>query len=58
MIPDYSPRQYYTTANRKRQIVNAMLETLYELHEEMIEQALQASDWNEAKEVIKYIQEK
>jgi hypothetical protein len=43
---------------RKRQIIEAMLEDLYDLHEQMIEAALEYSDYSESKIVINYIMEK
>ena len=44
--------------NRKRQIIEAVLIELYEMHEEMIEAALKQSDLSEAKTVIDFIMEK
>ena len=44
--------------NRKRQIIEAMLAELYEMHEEMIEAALEQSDLSDAKTVIDFIMEK
>lgn len=58
MNPDYSPKYYKSSSyrlGRKRQIVNALLEELYELHFNYIEEALQQSDFAEAKQIINYI---
>jgi len=44
--------------NRKRQVIDAMLEELYAQHEQMIEQALAQSNMQQARDVIKWIQEK
>ncbi len=59
MTPNYG-KQFtgYNTANRKRQIINAMIEELYAMHEQMIEAALEKSEWNEAIQVIQMIQDK
>jgi hypothetical protein len=59
MNPNYG-RNFtgYNSLNRKRQIINATLEELHTLHEQMIEAALERSDWNEAIDIIRYIQEK
>ena len=45
----------FQSANRKRQIINAMLAELHEMHAEMIEQALEYSDLEEAKTLINHI---
>lgn len=59
MHPDYSPKSYYrVTMNRKRQIIDAMLEDLHAQHEDMLEQALQYSDMQEARDVIAWIKGK
>lgn len=44
--------------NRKRQIINHMLAELYEMHEQMIEEALAHSNCQDAKTVIQYIMQK
>ena len=56
MEPNYG-RQFpgYHSLNRKRQIINAMLAELHEMHAEMIEQALEYSDLEEAKTLINHI---
>lgn len=57
MTPDYRPKTYYSM-NRKRQVIDAMLEELHAQHEQMIEQALAQSNMQQARDVIKWIQEK
>lgn len=57
-IPDYSPRYYdYQSSNRKRQIVDAVLEQMHEIQMQMIEDALAQSDMQQAKDVIKCVME-
>jgi len=57
MKPDYSPRYYKSVSlSRKRQIVDAMLEDLHEQYFAMIEQALEYSDMQQARDIIKYVQ--
>jgi hypothetical protein len=57
MTPDYSPRYYKSVSlNRKRQIVDAMLEDLHEQYFAMIERALEHSDMQQARDVIEYVQ--
>lgn len=60
MTPDYSPKSYYRVGsmNRKRQIIDAMLEDLHAQHELMIEQALAQSNMQQAQEVINWIKGK
>ena len=53
-FPGYQ-RVEYTSANRKRQIIDAMLEELHDMHAEMIEQAMEYSDFEEARKVIAHI---
>jgi hypothetical protein len=53
-FPGYQ-RVAYTSANRKRQIIDAMLEELHDMHAEMIEQAMAYSDFAEARRVIAHI---
>lgn len=48
-------RVEFQSLNRKRQIVNAMLEELHELHAHMIEEALARSDFEEARIVINHV---
>lgn len=57
MTPDYRPKTYYSM-NRKRQIIDAMIEELHAQHELMIEQALAQSNMQQARDVIKYIKER
>lgn len=56
MTPDYSPRYYKAQSlNRKRHIVDAMLEDLHEQYFTMIERALEHSDMSQARDVIEYV---
>jgi len=43
--------------NRKRQIIDAMVNDLHEQYFDMIEQALAYSDMRQAREVIEYIRQ-
>lgn len=45
----------FQSANRKRQIIETMLAELHEMQAEMIEQALEYSDLEEAKILINHI---
>lgn len=57
MTPDYSPRFYKSQSlNRKRHIVDSMLEDLHEQYFSMIERALEHSDMRQARDVIEYVQ--
>jgi len=57
MTPDYGPRYYKSVSlNRKRHIVDAMLEELHEQYFDMIERALAHSDMQQACDVIEYVQ--
>jgi hypothetical protein len=51
--------QYYKSAryslNRKRQIIDAIVNNLHNTQMEMIDEAVDRSDLREAKEVIDYI---
>lgn len=53
---NYAPKPYYTF-NRKRQIIDAMVNDLHEQYFDMIEQAVDHSDLRQAKEVIDYIRQ-
>lgn len=58
MNHDYSDNYYRSTNytwNRKRQIIDAMLEELHEQHAQMIEDAVSCSDMEEARRVIDYV---
>ena len=58
MNEDYSPRYYKSvnySLNRKRQIIDAMLEELHELHAQMIEDALARSDFEQANIIINHV---
>jgi hypothetical protein len=56
MIPDYSPKfyQYSGTVAHKVQITQS-LNDLHQIQLDMIDQAVEYSDLNKAKEVIDYI---
>ena len=58
MQHDYSDGYYRGVSykwNRKRQIIDAMLEELHEQHAQMIEDAMSYSDMEEARRVIDYV---
>jgi len=56
MTPDYSDRYYRSVSmNRKRQVIDAVLEDLQEQYFSMIEQALAQSNMQQSQEVIDYI---
>jgi hypothetical protein len=61
MSKDYSQGNYkpfYKNFNRKRQVIDAMVNDLHNMQMDMIEQALVKSDLHEANEVINYIKGK
>jgi hypothetical protein len=54
--PDYSPRYYKPISlNRKRQIIAHMREELQDQYHAMLEQALEHSDMQAAKDVIMHV---
>jgi hypothetical protein len=56
MTPDYSDRYYRSVSmNRKRQVIDAVLEDLQEQYFSMVEQALAQSNMQQSQEVIDYI---
>jgi hypothetical protein len=56
MTPDYSDRYYRSVSmNRKRQVIDAVLEDLQQQYFSMIEQALAQSNMQQSQEVIDYI---
>jgi len=56
MTPDYSPRYYKSVSlNRKRHVVDAMLEELHDQYFDMIERALAHSDMRQARDIIEYV---
>lgn len=56
MTPDYSARYYQSVSmNRKRQIIDAVLEDLQQQYFDMVEQALAQSNMQQSQEVIDYI---
>jgi len=57
MTPDYGPRYYKSVSlNRKRHVVDTMLEELHEQYFDMIERALAHSDMRQARDLIEYVQ--
>lgn len=51
---NYAPKPYYTF-NRKRQIIDAMVNDLHNQQLDMIDAAVDYSDLEQAREVIEYI---
>jgi uncharacterized protein YlxP (DUF503 family) len=57
MTPDYSPRFYKSQSlNRKRHVVDSIMEELHNQYFDMIERALEHSDMRQARDVIEYVQ--
>ncbi len=55
---NYAPRPYYRVSmNRKRQIIDAMVNDLHEQYFDMIDEAVKYSDMTQAREVIDYIRQ-
>ncbi len=54
---NYAPKPYYTM-NRKRQIIDAMVDELHTLQLDMIDQAVEYSNLKEANDVINWIKER
>ena len=53
---NYAPRPYYRVSmNRKRQIIDNMVDFLHEQQLDMIDEAIEYSDLRQAKEIIEYI---
>lgn len=48
----------FNSANRKRQIINHMVNELHTIQMDMIDQAVDSSDLRQANEVINFIKEK
>lgn len=48
----------FNSANRKRQIINHMVNELHTIQMDMIDQAVEKSDLKQANEVINFIKEK
>lgn len=51
---NYAPKPYYSL-NRKRQIIDTQLDELHNMQLDMIDQAVNYSNLEQAKEVIDYI---
>jgi DNA-binding MurR/RpiR family transcriptional regulator len=60
MNPDYSQRQYYkvTQIIMRKETIDNLLAELHAEHEKMIEQALEQSDMQQARDVINWIKER
>lgn len=58
---NYAPRPYYrnvhTSLNRKRQIIDAQLDELHTIQLDMIDQAVELSDLEQARNLIDYIRQ-
>lgn len=55
---NYAPRPYYRVSmNRKRQIIDAMVNDLHNIQLDMIDEAVKYSDMTQAREVIDYIRQ-
>ena len=55
---NYAPRPYYRVSmNRKRQIIDAMVNDLHNQQLDMIDEAVKYSDMTQAREVIDYIRQ-
>lgn len=57
-IPDYSVNSVQNRANRKRQIIDNVLNHMHEIQMQMIEDALSQSDMRQTKELIQHFLEK
>ena len=56
MTPDYRPRYYQTPSlNRKRQIIDNLLEDLHGQYFDMVERALEHSDMQQSRDIIDYV---
>ncbi len=56
MTPDYSPRYYQNSSlNRKRQIIDNLLEDLHGQYFDMVERALVHSDMQQSRDIIDYV---
>jgi len=59
MTPDYGHRYYKVQSfNRKRQIIDRTLDDLHNLQLDMIDEAVNRSNCQEAKELIQWIMAK
>ncbi len=55
---NYAPKPYYRVSmNRKRQIIDAMVNDLHNQQLDMIDAAVEYSDMRQAREVIEYIRQ-
>jgi hypothetical protein len=53
---NYAPKPYYSVSmNRKRQIIDAVINNLHNTQLDMIDEAVDRSDCREAKEIIDWI---
>ena len=57
--PNYkSTKHLFASFNRKRQIIDRQVDELHTMQLDMIDQAVDASDLREAKEIIEWIRSK
>ncbi len=55
---NYAPKPYYRVSmNRKRQVIDAMVDELHTIQLDMIDEAVKYSDLAQAKEIIDYIRQ-
>lgn len=55
---NYAPKPYYRVSmNRKRQVIDAMVDELHTIQLDMIDEAVKYSDLAQAKEIINYIRQ-
>jgi glutathionylspermidine synthase len=55
---NFNYRVTFNSANRKRQIIDAMVNELHTMQLDMIDEALDKSDLKQANDVINFIKEK
>lgn len=55
MTPDYSPKFYQSSGSGRKVRITELLNNLHQIQLDMIDQAVEYSDFNKAKEVIDYI---
>ena len=55
---NYAPKPYYRVSmNRKRQVIDAMVDELHTIQLDMIDEAVKYSDLAQAREIIDYIRQ-
>ncbi len=55
MTPDYSPKFYQNSGSSQKVQITELLNNLHQIQLDMIDQAVEYSDLDKAKEVIDYI---